>query len=76
MRGLARSLPVFQRVIAGFDEPVETAREPFFDDSRGSSPVSGSNVERNNATYSMELFAAATVGHRFRIRVEAVPSPV
>ena len=32
MRGLARSLPVFQRVIAGFDEPVETACEPFFDD--------------------------------------------
>ena len=32
MRGLARSLPVFQRVIVGFDEPVETACEPFFDD--------------------------------------------
>mgnify|MGYP000299692630 CR=1 FL=1 len=76
MRGLARSLPVFQRVIAGFDEPVETACEPFFDDFARQLPVSGSNVERNNATYSMELLRSSNRRTPVSYTVEAVPSPV
>ena len=52
VRGFRGRLPFLGRVIARFRKSGQTAGEPFLD---GSSPVSGSNVERSSATYSMEL---------------------